>query len=114
MTEKEKSSWTRPILLIALLLPISLFMFIYLGGEQNFAGVPYQYDIRGEDTVYHTLPVFTFVRPNGDTVTRADFEGKITLLSFFAVNDDSLSKTTVLFGNLQRTYDNVDWEMDPP
>ena len=34
-------------------------------------------------------------------------------MSFFSVDDDSLSKTTVLFGNLMRTYDNIDWEDDP-
>lgn len=114
MSEKEGSRFTRPILLIALLLPLGLLTFIYLGTTQEFDRVPYEYDIIDGDTVYHTLPVFSLINTEGDTVTQADLKGKIVLLSFFAVGDDSLSKTTVLFGNLMRTYENIEWDMEPP
>ena len=114
MSEQERSRWTRPILLVALLLPLGLLTFIYLGTTQEFEGVPYEYDLVDGDTVYHTLPVFSLVNTQGDTVTQEDLLGKIVLLSFFAVGDDSLSKTTVLFGNLMRTYENIEWEREPP
>ncbi len=114
MVEAQKSKWTRPILLMALLIPIGLFFLLYLGAEQEFERVPYQYDISGGDTVYTTLPAFSMLRANGDSITDADLRGHITLMSFFAVDDDADLKTTVLMGNLQRSYDNVDWEMDPP
>ncbi len=114
MAEQARSPLTRPILLIALLLPLGLLALLYLGGEQKFDRVPFAYDIQNGDTVFHTLPVFSFTRPNGTEVSEKDFQGKITLLTFFAVGDDYQSKTTVLFGNLMRTYENVDWEMAPP
>ena len=115
MAESEKSKWTRPILLIALAVPLSLFFFLYYGAEQRFEHVPFQYeDIPDGDTVYHTLPAFSMVRVNGDTITDEDLRGRITLMSFFSVDDDADLKTTVLLGNLQRSYDNVDWDMDPP
>lgn len=116
MAEQERSSLTRPILLIALVLPLALLAFIYLGTKQEFEGVPIQYDIQDGDTVVHTLPVFSFVNTKGETITQDDLQGKIVLMSFFSVDGDSLSqtKTKVLFGNLMRTYENVDWEKDPP
>lgn len=114
MAEAQKSKWTRPILLIALAAPIALFFFLYFGAEQEFERVPYQYDLSGGDTVYTTLPAFSMLRANGDSITDADLHGQITLMSFFAVDDDADLKTTVLIGNLQRSFDNVDWEMDPP
>jgi protein SCO1 len=35
------------------------------------------------DTLYPTIPNFSFINQNGDTVTNADFEGKIYVVDFF-------------------------------
>lgn len=35
------------------------------------------------DTLFHTIPVFSFVNQNGDTVNRKLFEGKVYLSDFF-------------------------------
>ena len=35
------------------------------------------------DTIYPTIPNFKFINQNGDTVTNADFEGKIYVADFF-------------------------------
>jgi protein SCO1 len=67
--------------------PLSIFL-ISCGGEgsENKA-LP----IIGErlgltatgDTIYPTIPNFSFINQNGDTVTNADFEGKIYVVDFF-------------------------------
>jgi cytochrome oxidase Cu insertion factor (SCO1/SenC/PrrC family) len=112
MAEVETSRWTRYILLITLAVPLGLFFVLYLGAEQKFEEVPYAFS--EGDTVSHVLPAFQLVRGNGDTVTHEDFLGHITLLTFFSTDDDAELKTTVLLGNLQRSYDNVEWDMVPP
>lgn len=35
------------------------------------------------DTIYHTIPSFSFVNQRGDTVTNSDFDGKIYVADFF-------------------------------
>lgn len=111
----ERSPWTRPILVLVLFVPLVLLIFFYRGVEHRFDRVPYVYDIVANgDTAFHALPDFAFVDLQGDSVGRADLEGYILFLSFFAVEDDGLARTTVLMGNLQRIFDNVEWELDPP
>jgi hypothetical protein len=114
----NRPRWVTPILLLVLLaLPLSLFLLINFGAEQQFDRVPTEYDIVNGDTVVHTLPIFSLRTLDGDTLTQADFLGKITFFDFFALGvDDSFTRvqTLVLHGNLKRTYDNVEWQLDPP
>jgi len=114
MAEPGKSPWTRWILLITLLLPLGFYFFLYTGTQQKFEHVPYSYKIKSGDTVFHRLPAFDLVRTDQQSITDQDVESYISIICFFAVGDDADKKTTVLFGNLQRIYDNVDWEMNPP
>ena len=66
--------------------PLSIFM-ISCGNND----VPKTLPIIGErlglmatgDTIYPTIPDFSFTNQNGETVTNADFEGKIYVVDFF-------------------------------
>ncbi|MCB0836284.1 MAG: SCO family protein [Bacteroidetes bacterium] len=110
----KKSSVVPLVMLGLFLLPFLIYLFLFFGTEQKFERVPFQYTImENGDTAYHSFPNFTLNNLYGDSIRRSDLEGKICLLGFFSVNDDSLKKTTVLFGNLKRVYDNIDWEKNP-
>lgn len=39
--------------------------------------------IEGTDTLYHTIPDFSFINQNGDTITPATFQDKIYIVDFF-------------------------------
>lgn len=111
----DRSPWTRPILVLVLFVPMLLLFLFYRGVDHQFDRVPYQFDLVEEgDTVYHTLPDFSLLDLKGDTLGREALQGYVTFLSFFAVEDDDLARTTVLMGNLQRIFDNVEWALDPP
>ena len=114
MAEPGKSPWTRWILLITLLLPLGIYFFLYTGTTQKFEHVPYAYSVESGDTVFHRLPTFDLVRTDQQAISEEDLGPYISIITFFAVGDDADKKTTVLFGNLQRIYDNIDWEMNPP
>ncbi|RMG74999.1 MAG: hypothetical protein D6722_01660 [Bacteroidetes bacterium] len=111
----ERSPWTRLILVLILFIPVALLILFYKGVDHRFDRVPFQYDIvENGDTAFHALPDFAFIDLQGDSVHRADLANTILFLSFFAVEDDGLDRTTVLMGNLQRIFDNIEWELDPP
>lgn len=111
----EKGRSVRWILLVVLALPATIFAFLYLFTEQEFDRVPYQYDlVDNGDTVFHRIPDVVFTKLDGDTIRTADLAGKIVLIDFFTVREDSQKLTTVLHGNLNRTYKNVAWDEDPP
>jgi protein SCO1 len=71
--------------LLYLLLPLSIFLFS-CGND-----APKTLPIIGErlgltaqgDTIYPTIPDFSFINQNGNTVTNASFEGKIYVSDFF-------------------------------
>lgn len=71
--------------LFLILLPLSIALFS-CGND-----APKTLPIIGErlglapngDTLYPTIPDFTFINQNGNTVSNADFEGKIYVVDFF-------------------------------
>lgn len=84
---------SRPVkylaLFILLLGPVIAF-FIVSRGQHEFYSLPIygpkevQYLDDGKaDTLYHTIPDFKLVNQFGDTLTNADFEGKIRIVDFF-------------------------------
>ena len=104
----------RLVLFLVFILPLLLFAFLYVGTKPVFEGVPYQYHtIEGGDTVFHELSTFGFRESGGEMLRREDLQGKIVIIDFFSTRD-SAKVTTVLHGNLKRTYENVNWETDPP
>lgn len=111
--EKGKS-FTGIVLFALFVLPMLIYFFFYFGTEQRFQRVPYQYDIvENGDTVFHELPIFALVNLDGDTLRKEDLLGNITLIDFFTTVDDSFKLTTVLHGNLTRTFKNINWEQNP-
>ncbi len=103
------------ILLTVLAVPLLVFGFMYIFTEQNFERLPYQYDlVENGDTVFHQVPDVVFRTLEGDSLTSDDLKGNLVFMDFFSVREDSLKLTTVLHGNLKRTYDNVMWDRNPP
>ncbi len=102
------------ILLIVLLLPLLVFGFMYKFTEQNFERLPFEYDlVENGDTVFHRIPDDVFNDVSGETFTSEDLKGNLVFIDFFSVREDSLKLTTVLHGNLRRTYNNIMWDREP-
>lgn len=70
-----------------LALPAILFYLVSTQSKTNVKRLPI-YGIRDVaegslDTVYHTIPPFTFINQKGDSVSNKDFLGNITVVDFF-------------------------------
>lgn len=91
MAEKKNNFWNKAVLVILLALPVSVYVgSVLLSGELNFRTL----DILGNrevitndegeiDTVFYTVPEFSFIDQNGQVVTNEDLKGKIYVASFF-------------------------------
>lgn len=111
----NSSKLTKLIIFITFVIPPLIFAFFYLGTNQVFEEFSYEYHLIDKgDTVFHTYPSFAFQDLEGNPVGPEELKGKVCLVSFFTVHDDSFKRTTVLNGNLRRVYDNIEWEKDPP
>lgn len=70
-----------------LIAPLSIFMISCGNNAPKNQKLPYIGERLGltptGDTIYPTIPNFRFINQNGDTVTNADFEGKIYVADFF-------------------------------
>lgn len=81
------------IILVSILLLPSFFYLILSTGDYFYKPLPYigpreavPVVINGEtrmDTIYHTIPEFSFIDQNGNTVTNEDFKGQIYIANFF-------------------------------
>lgn len=87
---KPVSRPVKYLALFALLLGPVIAFYIVSRGEHEFYALPYygpkevQYLDGGKaDTLYHSIPDFKLINQFGDTVTQADFEGKIRIVDFF-------------------------------
>lgn len=79
-------------LFLILLLPASIY-FIMTTGKHNMLSLPFygQKDISVEiidgkehtDTIYHTIPEFSFTNQHGKQLASGDVEGKIIVANFF-------------------------------
>lgn len=73
-------------LLFLLSFPAALYVFLAVG-EINFIHLQYfgQKEVadNGMDTIYHTVPPFTFINQEGDTITDKHYEGKIYVADYF-------------------------------
>lgn len=87
------------LLLVLLLLPALIYLF-FSTGKHGMMHLPIYYpqDVKTTvvdgkertDTVYHTIPPFRFYNQLGDTVTEADFSGKIYVADFFFTTCQSI------------------------
>lgn len=70
-----------------LIAPLSIFIISCGNNAPKNQKLPYIGERLGltptGDTIYPTIPDFRFINQNGDTVTNANFEGKIYVADFF-------------------------------
>lgn len=71
-----------------LLLSVLILFTLSCQQESQDQPLPYlgQHEIDGQDTVYHTIPDFTFIDQDSNLVTNATFEDKIYLADFFFIS----------------------------
>ena len=71
-----------------LLLSVLILFTLSCQQESQDQTLPYlgQHEIDGQDTVYHTIPDFTFIDQDSNLVTNATFEGKAYLADFFFIS----------------------------
>jgi protein SCO1/2 len=74
------------ILLFLLSFP-SVFYVVLTTGKHNFVHLPFygerELASNGKDTIYHSIPPFSFINQNGDTITGKTYEGKIYVAEYF-------------------------------
>lgn len=72
--------------LLSLLILPAIFLLIFSTARHNFVKLPFygeKIPLQGKDTLYHTIPAWSFVNQNGKTVTDQDYKGKIYIADFF-------------------------------
>lgn len=74
------------ILLFLLTFPSVLYVFLSTG-ETNFIRLPYfgnkELSEDGKDTIYHTIPNFSLVNQDGDTITEKYYDSTIYVADYF-------------------------------
>ncbi len=74
------------ILLLLLTFPSVLYV-ILTTGRTNFIHLQYYGEKKladnGKDTIYHTIPAFSLINQDGDSVTSSSMDGKIYVASYF-------------------------------
>ena len=84
----------RILILIAILFLPSLAYLLLKTGKNNFKHLavfgPRDVAENGKDTIYHTLPSFTFINQDGKKITDADYAGKIYVANFFFTSCKSI------------------------
>ena len=83
---KSVPFWVKGLVLFTILIVPSLAYLFLITGKNNFKHLeiygPRDLNSKG-DTVYHTIPDFSFINQEGKTITQKDFEGKIYIADFF-------------------------------
>jgi protein SCO1/2 len=83
------------LLFLLLVVPI-LWVMLNKTGVHYSRKLPIYYDRELDangDTVYHTIDGFKLVNQNNDTVTLANYDDKLLLVSFFFVNCETVCPT---------------------
>ncbi len=100
MAGKSNKIGQRAVLVILLALPVSVYVgSVLLSGELNFKSLEVigpkevvQNPDGSFDTAYYEVPYFSFINQHGDTITKADMEGKIYVASFFFTSCPTICK----------------------
>ena len=104
----------RALLLFILLFPVSVYLF-FSTGKENFISLPYYgprepvtTEVEGEkvvDTIYHSIPPFSFINQNGRIITNKDLNGKIYVADyFFATCEGICPKMTSNMSRVQQKF----------
>lgn len=74
------------ILLFLLTFPSALYVILSTG-KINFIRLPYigerELAANGKDTIYHSIPPFSFINQDGKIITDKHYEGKIYVADYF-------------------------------
>ena len=64
---------------------------------------PKQLAANGKDTIYHSIPDFTFVNQEGKIITQKNYEGKMYVADFLSCSDRTVStKLAAQYFNIQK------------
>ncbi|MEZ4772241.1 MAG: hypothetical protein R3D00_03595 [Bacteroidia bacterium] len=109
-----KRSIVGPVILIGVfVVPLLVYLFLFVGTKQQFSRVPYVYKImENGDSLVYSLPVFHVKNVAGDSISTETLLGNICIIGFFSPKGDHLTNTAFI-GNLKRTFDNIAWEKSP-
>jgi protein SCO1/2 len=98
-----KKSLKRILIVVSILFFPSLFYLLLTTGENHFKHLeiygPKDVAANG-DTIYHTIPPFSFINQEGKIITDNDLNGKIYVASFFFATCPTVCPE--MNGNLQR------------
>lgn len=74
------------ILLFLLTFPSVLYV-VLTTGRHNFIHLPFigekELAANGKDTIYHSIPSFSFTNQDGNTITDKTYDGKIIVVDYF-------------------------------
>ena len=98
------------ILLAVLAVPSALYLLL-VSGEHNFKTLPFYgpketVEKNGKiDTLYHKIPVFSFVNQDGETLSDKDLDGKVYVADFFFTRCKGIClKMSTEMGKVQHAY----------
>ena len=81
------------ILLFLLTFPSVLYV-VLTTGRHNFIHLPFlgekELAANGKDTIYHSIPSFSFLNQDGQTITDETYEGKIYVADYFFATCQSI------------------------
>ena len=76
------------ILLFLLTFPSVLYV-VLTTGRHNFIHLPFigekELAANGKDTIYHSIPSFSFTNQDGNTITDKTYDGKIIVVDYFFI-----------------------------
>lgn len=105
---KQTSTLGKLFVLVAILVVPSLAYLLMTTGKNNFKKLPYLWpqslDAKG-DTIYQTIPPFSFTNQEGNTITEKDLEGKIYVAAFFFAScQGTCPKITTQLARVQERF----------
>lgn len=113
MAQQENNKRKKAVLIILLALPVSVYLAaVFISGEITFRSLDFVgpkevtvNDEGEEETVYYTVPDFSFTDQDGNTVTRESMKGKIYVASFFFTRCPTIC--TPMNYHLKSVYDRL-------
>lgn len=91
-------------------LPI-LFLFLFNSGRHNFVRLPIygpKVPVANGDTIYHTIPYFSFIDQNKKVFSQDSLEGKIYVANFIFTRCPSICP------NMTAKMTRLEWKLDDP
>jgi protein SCO1/2 len=77
----------KPINLILLGVAVAIFIYAFFIHDNSkplrYLPIYGEKDINGKDTVFHSVPAFSFINQDGKTTTDKDFDGSVYVADFF-------------------------------